>query len=44
MLIYNLEDLSFPIIRIENRFLEDALIGFFTKKNENQIIFTFYTK
>jgi hypothetical protein len=42
MLIYNLGDLSYPIIRIEDRFFEDALIGFYTKKSDNQFVFTFY--
>jgi hypothetical protein len=42
MLIYNLQDLSYPIIRIEDKFLEDALIGFCTKKSDNQYFFTFY--
>jgi len=34
MLIYSLKDLSKPIIKIEDKNLDEILVSFWTKKND----------
>ena len=40
ILIYSLEDLSKPLITIEN--IDEPLIAFYTKKNDKQYAFTLF--